>query len=666
MLPRRGTISKFAHSVIDDGDDFHITQSFQPNEENSSTIGNASVMEPPTSSFNQTSPMKLQTNRKVAMGPKSGVEVVPGQQENQKGDRGEESEEKKRFKILTAIRQLGETRRFLPWRARQAPAMFLHRSSMLSVHEYQEMVEEDGGDNATQPESDTIVSIRSSRNNLGNGRSMLVRQNAEVFRRPSAAQAKWDIASSLSSSDSSGATRNLARQRSVTLDNSSCGGFSDITDSTFFRIKKMDQSMKNRFPMFIASKSAQFGDTYCIHEGLDENHGEDQISPVSNIFRRSYDFRQLETPPGTTHASPVNSDSTTLSDKSRYVLAQVLHQTRERQKTERFMDLIASPNRREAERQISDDQGHRHRIFSDSDVVIERHRRRSSEVDHDFASFLGSSYSFRDASCEDFDAQSRHRSRTSSDVFVSRRSLDTGFDKILASRLSPPSLENMSRCRRHSDSFLPELDANGEIFGHITTFSGNGFHHAYSQIERPSGTLQGDSSTSLMVESDSHIQRPNGNLQRDSSTSAIVESDHDNLGSTWTSSALRLSEIVRMQRQSKESLHNSEADLGSSEILGVGNGARSNHTRNVGDSEENNRLPLQQWPARSPSPLSAAQTIAAVLRPGQDARIHPAPIPTGRSHNQDYYWSKDSDSDTATDEAEVLWSLTMDSLDDLF
>jgi hypothetical protein len=646
-------ISKFAHSIIHDGDDIHITDSFQPNEENSSTVGNASAIEPTslatkmstkvsTKVSTQVSSKKflMEAKQKTLLGPKS--DYAPRQHDDE-DSAGEQVvlEATNRFNVLSVIRQLGETRRFLPWRLRHPPITFLPRSTILSsVTEYQVMVEDDAGDNATQAASDTAASLRSSRNNLRNGKSLLVRQNAEVFGRPSAAQVNWEIASSLSSSDSSNNTRNLTGQRSVTLEGSSCGGISDITEETaLFRIKKMDRSMNNRFPMFIGSKSAQLGDTFCIHEVEDETFGEDLICPVSDVLERSYDFRQLKTPPDRTQTSHDNSDSISLLEKAREVDNQLLLQTSEWHNPDRLLDLFASASLREEQTHESDDEV-RQRIYSDSDVIFERQRQRSSKVDHQLNFPLDSSCWFSETSNEDFHIKSKGDTREPLNTYETRRSLDTGFDKILASRLSPPSMEHMTRSRTQSDSFLEQVNAEEAFWGDLITCS---------QIER-----ECDESSQMFPQ----IERPIGPLQRDSSTGATVESNNENRGSSWTSNARRLSEVLMLRQTTLANVSNSGVKLGSSDPLFSGNGSKWNHSRHAEDPDENDPNQLQAHPRSSiPGTTNTGQKITA--------KMHLETVSSGTSCYTDYYWTQDSESHSETPEAEVLWSLTSDSLDDI-
>ena len=72
--------------------------------------------------------------------------------------------------------------------------------------EYQEIVEDEF---LAQLDDTSVQSLRSTRRNVATGRSLLVRQKAQVIGRPSMAKADWDIGS-VSSSDS-GSSRSYRR-----------------------------------------------------------------------------------------------------------------------------------------------------------------------------------------------------------------------------------------------------------------------------------------------------------------------------------------------------------------------------------------------------------------------------------------------------------------------
>ena len=158
--------------------------------------------------------------------PRCIVGANPGKaigNDNQQGIEGgdDSRSSNKAISVMNIFRQLRQKRRLLPLKLRQQPVF---RSSMNAVSEYQEIVEDEGEqEEELAPPNDSmrLFSQRSSRNNIGTGRSMLVRQNAQVFSRPSTTKTKRDISASFSS-DSPSLRNALQRQSSLTLDDFSC------------------------------------------------------------------------------------------------------------------------------------------------------------------------------------------------------------------------------------------------------------------------------------------------------------------------------------------------------------------------------------------------------------------------------------------------------------
>jgi hypothetical protein len=416
MLPKRGSISSYAHGVLGDGDDLHITGSFEENEENSSTIANASCINHPRASHPEE--RSVGTERK-----NSG---------NSKSDNLQDEEQmeavrfsKKPLKVMNKIfRQLRQKHRQHLLKFRQQPAVF--RSSISTINEYQEMVEDENENDHQHAEesttrtddSMTIVSQRSTRNNIRTGRSMLVRHKAEVFNRPSAAQAKWDISSSFSS-DSTSYRNILRRQRSLTLDNSSCDGLSVLTDDTslYRSFSKMDHlSFRQRRPMFIDAT------TYCIEEDIDESEssvdseGEgNDVSPDSDVIECGYDFRQLP--------SFDENNNTELTPGNDFNSDWHLGNEEVEEVTQTPFDI-------------------RQRVFSDSDVIFERQRHVAngySGIDLPSSS-TKSSFS---ANQETFQKIVKSHRRSSSSPTSNTESFDTSFEAFNT---------------HHGSVYLPHLD----------------------------------------------------------------------------------------------------------------------------------------------------------------------------------------------------------------
>ncbi|KAG7367355.1 hypothetical protein IV203_030026 [Nitzschia inconspicua] len=307
MLSRQQKkLSDFAHHVLGEGEDFLITGSFEAKEENSSIVANASCVSGQVSIAStqilskRSHSFKTINIRKLGSQDYDGDEEVPptnlnaiAHNHDTNGNTNYHQARRPLEAINRILSNIRDRNRFLPWKFRNPLVSVLRPSpSLASTQEYQEVVEEDGV--ATQAaDSITMMSFRSSRENLGTGRSLLVRQNAQVFGRPSVAHTKWDISSSLSSSESSGNVNSIRRQRSVTLDNTSCSGLSDITEeSAFHRIKKIENSFIRRHVVFANPVEAQVGDTYCITEAEEGDDDEDESSQSHDSNR--YDFRELK------------------------------------------------------------------------------------------------------------------------------------------------------------------------------------------------------------------------------------------------------------------------------------------------------------------------------------------------------------------------------------
>ena len=308
-LPKRELISSYANGMLDDGDDLHITCSFdEENEENSSTLANASdcmssSRHNPRSRRPGNIPVHvgLEKERKATVT----VDTVPNNRE--KGD-NVSSSNKKSLKVVKILRRLFPVIRFRP------PPMVFRSSMSSTTHQYQEMVEDDEHehehehaeekqDSHADDDSSSNSSRRSTRNNVRTGRTMLVRQKAKVFSSPSnvtAAPATCDSAASFSF-DSTSYRNILPRQRSLTLDHSSCDdGLSDITDDN---TPSFYLSFRRR-QMFIDEN------TTCIQEdgGEDDDDDDDDDDDTSESNSKSernggsvdstsmecgYDFRTL-------------------------------------------------------------------------------------------------------------------------------------------------------------------------------------------------------------------------------------------------------------------------------------------------------------------------------------------------------------------------------------
>jgi hypothetical protein len=423
---RQKAISDYAEHVLGDGEDIHITESFEEQEENSSTIANAScggeqsIVLPRNFSRRQHARETIHINKLKSVGNERDKDIDPnGKQakvtststaEKVINDPDNDNVVRKPLQAINRIiNSIRDRNPLVPWRLRQ-PNVAVCRPPTLkfSIREYHKILEED--EEATQVvDSITVTSLRSSRNNIRTGKSMLVRQNAEVFGKPSVAQAMWDISSSLSSAGSSGNSKTiLHKQKSVSLDNASCSGLSDITeDTTFTRIKKIDNSFIRRQVVFVNPADARLGGTFCIEEAEESGSDEGDDSPHSHDGEQ-YDFRQLELQnTKIDSASPWNMIAASGVDTD--------------------CDLY-SP---------------RQRIFSDSDILFE-HRWRDI---HRNISDSSNSNGSKDVSLTENSSKKLDRNITVSNPF-NRNSLDSA-------EIGKPT--GVQRNRTHSDSYLSEI-----------------------------------------------------------------------------------------------------------------------------------------------------------------------------------------------------------------
>ena len=294
MIPKIEKISIPAHDAIVDGDDIHLTDSCDEDEGNFSVIANASCR-----------------TRSTVVGHPEMAEMTKFQSAEDKSQLKEKDgiqSPKRSLKVVKLFRQLRQSRRCRLLLLKFRQQSLLRRSSTKTVAEYEEMLENEFGfdqEDRYALDSETIVSLRSSRNNVRTGQSMLVRQKAQVVNRPSRAHSNWDISPS-HSIDAKNYRNFMLRGQSLILDDSSIGGMSDITEdaSVFSGYSKMNNRSFRRTPMFINT------DTYRINEDDEDESGsesETEIvdeeresgSPSHTSIEHTYDFREI---------SPLNDD----------------------------------------------------------------------------------------------------------------------------------------------------------------------------------------------------------------------------------------------------------------------------------------------------------------------------------------------------------------------
>eukprot|EP00536_Pseudo-nitzschia_multiseries_P003219 jgi/Psemu1/64033/estExt_Genemark1.C_480020 len=180
-------------------------------------------------------------------------------------------------KVKEFLRHLG---RKIPKKFRKQSASFL--PSMKTVSEYKEIAED-------EDDSNTVVSERSCRNDLGTGRSMLVKQRAQVVGRPSGALGRWEL-SETDPPDSKSCRTLLRGDKSLIFDDVSVGGMSDISeDASHF---PSYSSFIRHAPMYIDPT------TQCIEEDEEQSEGDSEEQSMSSsyfdeILEGAYDFRKL-------------------------------------------------------------------------------------------------------------------------------------------------------------------------------------------------------------------------------------------------------------------------------------------------------------------------------------------------------------------------------------
>mmetsp|Transcript_12493 Transcript_12493/g.29280 ORF Transcript_12493/g.29280 Transcript_12493/m.29280 type:complete len:720 (+) Transcript_12493:224-2383(+) len=241
---QQGNFSTFARGVISDGDAVKKTEDDE--DEDYSTMGNA------TYSRHTLSVEEINSHNTESI------------QECAKND---DNRKQSTHKVVKAL-----LKKIIPRKIRKQSALFL--TSMIPASEYQEMTESEG-------DSNTIISERSTRKDLGTGRSMLVKQNAQVVSRPSGARGRWEM-SEASPSDAKSYIQ-LIRERSLILDESSVGGMSDMTEDTSF----YTSSSFRRTPMYIDPIIQR------IEEEEEEKSLSDSHSSGEESNERAYDFRKL-------------------------------------------------------------------------------------------------------------------------------------------------------------------------------------------------------------------------------------------------------------------------------------------------------------------------------------------------------------------------------------
>jgi hypothetical protein len=678
MLRSSKRTSEIANSFVDDGDDLHITESFQASEENSSVVGNASCIGSILTPL-KSSDKEIDDGCTESAG--STLEISQTEEMNV-----QPIEERTNFKMLPRVslkKGLYRAQKLLPWRFK---TLLVRPRLSKAIQEYQEMEDPDGplSDTASDVASyaGTFHSIRSSRVNIGNGRSLLVRQNAQVMGRSSVAKNEWDVGSKLSSSGSSGeSSRRLGR--SLSWDNSSCGARSDISQLTgdSFRSSRSNFTHSSR-AMYIHPAPNLLGTTEEEEEQLEN---ENIVGANSPFFDESPStlpsfFSSRTESPRELNMFSVSSRKEILQRKARKVARKVankvLLQRNEAYSELEMWDLFAANSNEQASPTFKDEQI-RARVFSDSDFVFEMHRQRAAMdmcVDEDGFEVSSRSNHHRSPIRRDTDSASDSiRTRSYSDTFVPPTILTEQANGVDTAASRP-------RCA--SETFVDN--------GHWDVDNG---HWDFDTRSNDFDNFEFDKDSCSEVDSDLFYKRiksdsVNASKQPLVPPALTISRRHSQNDSDCIPLLSDHGSSERLRRLSDPGL--SDQEVATSNPFRVGRipspsqwrarGAvvsceseTSGETNMAGidlerQLEENSLRPTVLQPIQrlsSPTTASAAKMITSALRP--PTATTPCPV---QPSNYNYYWNDGSDEeafcDDDDDDEEVLWSLNVDSFEEMF
>jgi hypothetical protein len=651
MLSRRELISSPAHDAIEDGDDLHITDSYEGDEENSSVIANASC---------HTRSLVVEIFDKPKVTKKD--DTVDGNIND--GERGGMQFSKKSQKVMNILRQ--QSRRLLPLNLRHKAYLF--RSSTNTVAEYEEMLENDFGleeEENYAHDFETIASLRSSRKNVRTGESMLIRQKAQVVSRPSTAHSNWEVSKS---PDPKNYRSSMLRGKSLILDDSSIGGMSDITEDTsaFYGYQNMVPSSLKRTPMFINTN------TYCIDEDEDESESDcdenDRKSSPDGTVESAYDFREV---------IPLNDSIESTSEVSSRPKSPVA--------SVKQVKVLA----------IYDHM--RRRVYSDSQIDTEGH----NDVVDSNSQVSNSPNSNGNSDLEEEEQLQKTDLKASSGSYYVDKLLRKRFENPQSSKLTPSNDAAahaswpFPRTRTYSDSYIDQMSSPSD-------------EHRSGMIADSPLRVQPFRRQSLpLFERD---EQQNGEVSRPRTYSDSVvneKSAHGDMPWNPRNSSLldvefdfdELAFAPRVQQPQLEVVHSniSSPSTKSTDSSGIINPppatssvlASLSHT-NIEVAHrfvaKDNRKTLQQPLVQKPSPrtLNAASKIAAALRPNPTKQLPTLPTksPSAAATRSDqYYWgstdvqsyisssssSGSSDQDENQDmELKNLCSWSSESFEDLF
>lgn len=650
--------SGIAQSWVDDGDDLHMTPSFLPSEENSSVVGNASVA-PSTSVHEKPSEYPFfDVERESENRRDNDMENSSVQSTACEGGVGENSRERsKSFNILRErTKDWKKPQKFvLPRRIKRfiSPAKG-PLSHHLPIHPkngtYQEMLEDPTEHHNPSNLDESMRSIRSTRIDVGTGRSMLVRQNAQVKGRPSVAQQQWDVGSVVSSTGSSASNSSISSRRSkrnITWNNADNSVRSDISRLTG------DSSLNSKRSPYSMSRAMYMGpnpDNNFLLGATEEEEEEEAFEMTSS--QNDEFFKNLS------HMPQASSTNHTVHDENRDDVGEG-----DRMLTETVvlatLDDLSQISELNVLGSHSDDKlfspragimRGRERVMSDSEFLLEMQRRKLRFYKDD-ARIL-ESYNCEPRGQDGLAISPRlvvpGLSRTASYSDFLFPPTETNSDHIQKQRcLSESNMEEIMVDvleKKAVDRYLDDFDYNISRDGaRNSTSAATATKELHRLLKENTSKLQilalpgfrrgqarrleGAELDSIPLLSDSEYASKTPTLISDSSVSVFEEGGMDD------------------EEVNKQMLRTS----GSPE--------------NIGDITS--RSPLQVLSRVSSATVSAtnaAKMIASVIRPPVASIM---PMRSSKAH--DYYWNTGDDESDGDASGQILWSLSEhDSFEDIF
>ena len=662
MLRHNVRSSDLARCFVDDGDDLQMTPSFLPNEENSSLSGNISVAVSVVKK--QSVPSRLNYPKLCEQDCGSESSSIHSDKGSYIGRQNGEipRHRSNRVSVIEKIistnavkKGLNNAQKLLG--TRNVKSFLMKSSSSRTLTDYQEMEEsEETTDSplgsAGLPVDQSFRSIRSARINVASGRSLLVRQNAQVMGRPSAAQHEWDIGSVLSSTESS-SSKNASSSRSgrnLVCDNGGRSVRSDISRLTGDSFRSRYSDFSTAGAMFIGPEGRNLLGVTDEDSDMSNNLEEEMEAPSSTFLRRIQKER-----------SPVAKGRNQRERVKDFVLS-----------ADDDFSQISELNLRGAN---SDDGLFspgtgvlpvRERVLSDSEFLFEtlrRKRRLSLEQARDSLPVTEEIVDHMETSPTNL-----VRSVSYSD-FLFPPPIDE-LDQVLRPRcFSESNVEKVNIAdgfgmNKFLDNFDFEKDTSTNIQRNGTTVP-NEFHRILMEgasklpgfvlptFGRAKQPRRGTDSIPLLSDHDDDHDTvvPHSSGGPDSSF------EEEELGSA---SAAAGSFKQAIQRPRTNSASNLEVKKGSC--------VKQQQQQQAVLVAEPRRAPLQAISRVSAvtatNAAHAAKKIASVLRPPVVASL-----PSRASKAYDYYWNTSDEPSTAGDASqhEVLWSLGgTDSFDDMF